>query len=223
MEYRKGKYNTVPDALSSAPLDIKEPGVLTCYTALSLKFKSEKTELLPLPITDYDIWKAQQTDLDIQNLYEQIVESGEVTVNSSTKFTILEDKVYRVVQFPHKTVYQVYIPKALRSQLLQSLHEDPLAGHLGQFKTCKRLQALVYWPNLNQNVKEFVQNCHICQLHMPECRKPPGSLGTNHCTTAMGDAWSRLNGSISQEFFNECLSAGFCGLLFSMGETFQFT
>ncbi|KAI2664186.1 Retrovirus-related Pol polyprotein [Labeo rohita] len=176
VEYRKGKYNTIPDALSRAPLDIQESGILTCSAVLSSKSKSEKTEPLPLQITDYDIWKAQQTDSDIQNLYEQIVESGEITVNGTTKFTILEDKVYRVVQFPHRTVYQVYIPKALRFQLLQTLHEDPLAGHLGQFKTCKRLQALVYWPNLNQTVKEFVQNCHTCQLYKPECRKLPGSL-----------------------------------------------
>ncbi len=36
MEYRTGKYNIFPDALSRAPLDIKEPGVLTFSMALSL-------------------------------------------------------------------------------------------------------------------------------------------------------------------------------------------
>jgi len=97
VEYRKWKYNTVPDALSRASVDINEPGPLTCSTALSrkLKVKSEKTE--DLPLTDHDIWKAQQTDPDIHQLYEQIVESGEITVTSSTKFSILEDKVYRIV------------------------------------------------------------------------------------------------------------------------------
>lgn len=164
----------VPDALSRAPVEINEPGLLTCSTALKSKVKSEKME--DLPITDYDIWKAQQMDPDINHQYEQIVESREITVNSSTKFLILEDKVYRVVQFPHKIVYQVYIPKSLRSQLLQSLHEDPLARHLGRFKTFKRLQALVYWPNLNQDVKEFEQNCHICQRYKPECRRLSGTL-----------------------------------------------
>ena len=50
VEYRKGKYNTVPDALSRAPVDINEPGLLTCSTALSLKSKGkpEKTEDLPI-------------------------------------------------------------------------------------------------------------------------------------------------------------------------------
>ncbi len=176
VEYRKGKYNTVPDALSRAPVDINEHGLLTCSTALSLKSKGKSEAMEDLPITDYDIWKAQQTDPDIHHLYEQMVESGEIPVNSSVKFSILEDKVYRVVQFPHKIVYQVYIPKTLRSQILQSLYEDPLAGHLGRFKTFKRLQVLVYWPNLNQDVKEFVQNCHICQRYKPECRRLPGPL-----------------------------------------------
>lgn len=104
------------------------------------------------------------------------MEMGEVIENPTTKFTVLEDKVYRVVQLPHKTVYQVYIPSSLRQQLLHHLHTDPLAGHLGRYKTYKRLQALLYWLKMSMDVREHVRCCQICQLYKPETQKPPGKL-----------------------------------------------
>uniref|UniRef100_A0A8C1GVQ7 Reverse transcriptase domain-containing protein n=1 Tax=Cyprinus carpio TaxID=7962 RepID=A0A8C1GVQ7_CYPCA len=60
VEYRKRKYNTVPDALSRAPVDINEPGLLTCSTALSLKLKVKSEKIEDLPISDHDIWKASR-------------------------------------------------------------------------------------------------------------------------------------------------------------------
>lgn len=88
-------------------------------------------------------------------LYQEI-EHGKVIVNENSEFTILEDKVYRIVQLPHKTLYQVYILESLQHELLQLSHEDPMDGHLGRLKTYRRLQALVYWPKLNIQVKEFI-------------------------------------------------------------------
>nr|XP_054598745.1 uncharacterized protein LOC129163840 [Nothobranchius furzeri] len=70
VEYRKGRYNTVPDALSRAPVDLNQ--IPTCAAVLgSLKDSSPE-----LHITDEDIWKAQQMDPDIQSLYEKIIETG---------------------------------------------------------------------------------------------------------------------------------------------------
>ncbi len=103
-----------------------------------------------------EIWRAQQKDPETQKLYQSILDGGELTVNDTTKFSILEDKVYRVVQLPYKQIYQVYIPECLREPLLEMLHEDPISGHLGRYKTYKRLQALVYWPGMGLEVKDYV-------------------------------------------------------------------
>ena len=69
------------------------------------------------------------------------MDTGEVTEDLVTTFTVLEDKVYRVVKLPHKTLYQIYIPTSLRPQLLAHYHDDPISGHFGRYKTYKRLQA----------------------------------------------------------------------------------
>lgn len=110
VEYRKGKDNTVPDALSRAPAGGNGGPHLTCATVLSRSCDSPNTDF---PISEA-IWKAQQDDPDVQALYQTILEDGEKMVNPTTKLTIIEDKVYRVVQLPHRTLYQMYMPEPLR-------------------------------------------------------------------------------------------------------------
>ncbi len=117
-----------------------------------------------LPISDEVIWKAQQEDPHIQELYQSILKKGDIVVNASTKFIILEDMVYGVVTMSHKTIYQLYIPEPCRLQLLHSFYEDPLTGHL------------VYWPRLSLEARDHVRSCQVCQAYKPESRKVEGKL-----------------------------------------------
>ena len=184
VEYRKGKYNTVPDALSRAPVENPECRPGTCAIIL----RSQKDTSEPLQVTDENIWRAQQTDPFAQELYKGIMEGGGDVENQNNQYTILEDKVYRVVKLPHKTIYQIYIPPSLRQPLLHHFHNNPLSGHFGRFKTYKRLQALVYWPKMSIDVRDYVRCCQICQIFKPETRKPPGKLQQ----TTVGHPWEML-------------------------------
>ena len=194
VEYRKGKYNTVPDALSRAPADqVNSEFPPTCATVLSSKRDSPKEEF---PVSDETIWKAQQDDTEIQAIYQKILEDGEQIVNSTTKLTIIEDKVYRVLVLPYRTLYQVYIPIPFRTSLLQHFHEHPIAGHLGRFKTYKRMQSLLYWPNLSLDVKTFTKHCQVCQVYKPEGRKTAGMLQQ----TIVSQPWEMLGVDIMGPF-----------------------
>ena len=45
------------------------------------------------------------------------MESGEKAINDTTKLTIIEDKVYRILRLPHRTLYQVFVPVTAPSAL----------------------------------------------------------------------------------------------------------
>lgn len=69
VEYRKGKYNTVPDAFVPSLEDPEHPRA-TC--AIMLRSGRETSD--QLQVTDEEIWKAQQADPFAQELYQQIME-----------------------------------------------------------------------------------------------------------------------------------------------------
>ena len=55
-----------------------------------------------------------------------------------------------------------YIPEALRTDLLERNHDDPLAGHFGVERTLELLSRKYYWPKMRADIEKYVQGCDIC-------------------------------------------------------------
>lgn len=51
----------------------------------------------------------------------------------------------------------------LRAILIEEAHATPTGGHGGYLKTLKSLSSNVYWKGMNKDVKQYIQNCLICQ------------------------------------------------------------
>lgn len=64
----------------------------------------------------------------------------------------------------------------LKLKLLQEAHDTPVGGHGGFLKTYKRLFSRYYWPKMKQDVREFVQQCIICQQQKYQTLAPKGLL-----------------------------------------------
>ena len=64
--------------------------------------------------------------------------------------------------------YRVVIPRALRLEVLQQLHE----GHLGITKCRARARESVWWPLLSTTIREMVTKCSICAKLRPERKEP---------------------------------------------------
>ncbi len=47
--------------------------------------------------------------------------------------------------------------------LLKECHDGTLVGHGGVKRTTTFLKKSYYWPNLKDNVEEYVKTCLICQ------------------------------------------------------------
>jgi hypothetical protein len=55
---------------------------------------------------------------------------------------------------------RLYVSKGrLRDVLLKECHDGPLAGHGGTKRTTTFLKKSYYWPNLKDDVEEYVKTC----------------------------------------------------------------
>ena len=72
----------------------------------------------------------------------------------------------------------IYLPQSgsMRSLILRSHHDDPLAGHFGAKRTTTLIQRKYYWPRLTQDVKEYVRTCTTCPRIKAARHKPYGEL-----------------------------------------------
>jgi hypothetical protein len=59
---------------------------------------------------------------------------------------------------------QFYVPKGrMRNVLLKECHDGPLVGRGGAKRTTTFLKKSYYWPNLKDDVEEYVKTYLICQ------------------------------------------------------------
>ncbi len=54
------------------------------------------------------------------------------------------------------------VPKGLRRTVIVAYHATPLAGHVGIYKTYRRIVTRYWWPSLLRDVKEAVTTCAHC-------------------------------------------------------------
>nr|KYP39590.1 Transposon Ty3-G Gag-Pol polyprotein [Cajanus cajan] len=65
---------------------------------------------------------------------------------------------------------------AIQNQILQEFHSSPLGGHSGIARTFARVAAQFFWPGMNKDIKNFVQQCCVCQQAKTATVLPAGLL-----------------------------------------------
>ena len=64
---------------------------------------------------------------------------------------------------------KIIIPMSMRPQIKRLLH----ASHLGTESMQRRARELIYWPGMNDEIKQLAENCDICQRSSPRQQKEP--------------------------------------------------
>jgi Integrase zinc binding domain len=64
----------------------------------------------------------------------------------------------------------------LHQVLLQEVHDSAIGGHSGTVVTYHRLKQYFYWPNMKQDVIQYVRSCTNCQMTKPKHIYTPGLL-----------------------------------------------
>ncbi|KAJ8929025.1 hypothetical protein NQ314_018336 [Rhamnusium bicolor] len=87
-------------------------------------------------------------------------------------------------QYNSEYDWKIIVPKKLRGAVLLENHNDASAGHLGFFKTMKRIASQYYWPRMNvdiardicENVKDRLQKSYQQSSARYNLRHRPMSL-----------------------------------------------
>jgi hypothetical protein len=78
---------------------------------------------------------------------------------------MIQDDRYRVIDdviFYKDRVYLVP-DSGLKKKILTTIHDSPLAGHQGFFKTYRQIKERFSWKGLKQDVMRHVSECVTCQ------------------------------------------------------------
>ncbi|CAB0028468.1 unnamed protein product [Trichogramma brassicae] len=60
------------------------------------------------------------------------------------------------------TPWRLYVPTAIRPELLRQYHDSAEAGHPGSDETHRALQRHFYWRGMQQDVRSHIRDCNLC-------------------------------------------------------------
>jgi len=157
-----GKYNVVADALSRAPVhpaEKEDEKDVMDHPIATLAFMSDLTST----ITMAQLIQKQNSDSECQQLISSLPKG----------FVVVEGCLYKLTR-TNKKLY--YLPKALRTDILNYFHDAPHSGHLGLKKTLARISKRFFWHYMQDEIFAYVRTCGKCQSTKNPNTKPHGQM-----------------------------------------------
>ena len=80
------------------------------------------------------------------------------------QFIILDNILFRINKhISSKQIdLQIVVPQKWSTKIIESIHNTPLGGHVGFFRTYKNIQSMFYWLDMYKTIQNFVNSCQIC-------------------------------------------------------------
>jgi len=188
LSHRPGKDATVPDALSRREQDVPQdqddsrlverqrvvlPPTLWANPSQveSLGNATQQTMALsPGPFEDDNhlrpLWDQAKQDYKAWNAYitaRDAVANGErmFPKDLELRLTIGDCEVKNNLLYYRE---RLWLPafEPLTTGIIQRVHDSFLGGHPGRDTTISLLGRQFFWPGMNQQVRQFIRNCHVC-------------------------------------------------------------
>ena len=77
----------------------------------------------------------------------------------------------------NSTYLQFIVPHTLRQEIMYSMHNGLLSGHLGRKKTTDKILQRFYWFGLRDDVNIWIKRCDTCAANKKPKRKPRAPMG----------------------------------------------
>ncbi|CAB4016328.1 Retrovirus-related Pol poly from transposon [Paramuricea clavata] len=134
---------------------------------------------------------------------------------------LVDGIMYRVWEHPSASdeTLQIVVPKTLRKQIFDFLHDSKTGGHFGINKTIGKIKEKFYCPKLRDNVKKLCAQCDLCSARKGPSRKIKAPLASyvvgspmeRVAVDVLGPLPVSENGnkyiSIAMDYFTKCPEA----------------
>lgn len=150
IKYKKGSDNRVADALSRRP---QQEASLCAISTLRPAWMDE-------------VLDSYHNDPQAQELLTRLA-----LASDDEKHYTMHDGIIR-----YKNRLWLPADSTLIGKILEAFHASSTSGHSGFPVTFRQIKNLFYWKGMKLKVKQFVQECEICQHAKPGRAKYPGLL-----------------------------------------------
>ena len=109
-------------------------------------------------------------------IYSQIL----VELEGGARQTILNDLIFKILnsllvvhdrkQDVSLDFWRIVVPEdeELKGQIIEELHSTPYSAHPGIQRTIGRVRKSFYWKGMLGDIRQFVENCPVCQMEKSE-------------------------------------------------------
>lgn len=170
VKYTPGKYMFVADTLSRAPLpDLlnnkvsEELEEQTCFLIQNLRFSGGRLETVRVHT---------ERDEECQTLINYVLNGWPINKYNVKEIARPHWSYRECLEYVDGTLLMnnlVFIPKTLRSEMIERVHE----GHLGIDRCKRRARDVMFWPGMSRDVERAVRACRVCSLHAPLPQREP--------------------------------------------------
>jgi hypothetical protein len=161
--HKLGCDNVVPDALSR-----KEE-----YLDLNMMVMVLSQDDTPF---EKEVKEAYKTDGEAKELNKMFNFKPVLKKGLGNKFPKLKvvKKVNGLIYYKQS---RLYLPEGkLRKEMMREYHDSPLAGHRNDKVTTSELSKKYYWPNMKDDVHNYVASCSKSQMNKHSTMKQAGLL-----------------------------------------------
>ena len=139
----------------------------------------------------YSLLKNENPYVDII----QELESGRTNIKKGNEVYKMVNKILLIHQTGQDVgidYWRVVVPndKTMRDQIIQELHSIPYSAHPGIQRTVGKVRKSFFWRGMSGHIREFVENCPVCQMEKSDHTLSKGKLQSTHIPETK---WSEIS------------------------------
>ena len=183
LKHVSGSDNVVADSLSrmfdpaefevqeEESVDLAEDVIPTAIGAVNL--------LQNMPEAFVNLQKWQELDPEVVDLKEKI---------QNQQITYLAIKKGIVGKMLRSGKFVPFVPEKIKDMIFQYFHASYFGAHQGQERTCQRIAAQFWWPNMKEEIRRRVRECEVCQKSKSKTTRDLGKFSSE----PPGYVWERV-------------------------------